>query len=110
MGITKQELQRVPGVILETAYLEALLDRAPDTASVAKLQQAKEYVHRMERAIDCLPDPFERVVLRMRYITDTGKPAKVKAVAFAIYGNDQDRGVRAILRIQRHALEHLELL
>ena len=70
-------------------------------------------MHAIENAIDSLPDPMEREILRLRYIDgDFCRHMPWKDVAFHLFGNNDDRHMLAVYRLHGRALmsiSHLTL-
>lgn len=63
----------------------------------------------IENAINCVPDPMERMVLRIRYTdSETAKPMPWRDVAIAIYKDDSDSKMLAIYRLHGRALKSLQ--
>ena len=64
---------------------------------------------RIEQAVDALPDPLEREVLRLRYLDgDTWRLPKWRDVAMKIYGSDERKYLDAVLKIHQTALLQME--
>lgn len=63
---------------------------------------------RIEQAVDALPDPLEREVLRLRYLDgDAWRLPKWRDVAMRIYGDDDEKDIQSCLRLHRAALQTL---
>ena len=63
---------------------------------------------RIEQAVDALPDPLEREVLRLRYLDgDAWRLPKWRDVAMKIYGDDDAKDLVAVHRLHEQALSHL---
>lgn len=64
---------------------------------------------RIEQAVDALPDPLEREVLRLRYLDgDAWRLPKWRDVAMKIYGSDERKYLDAVLKIHQTALLQME--
>lgn len=89
------------------------LDREPKIQAI--IDRCEAGMQAMEEAVDALPDPLERTVLRCRYFDGSIDPegvhiwqkAKWREVALRIYGSDEDRYLKAVDRIRSAALRHL---
>lgn len=84
------------------------------TRQIAPIVQAnRRELAEAAEAVQALPDPLEREVLRLRYLEtlETGKPSCRAAtwpeVGAAIFGSRERRHLEAILRVHRRALQHL---
>ena len=65
----------------------------------------------IENLINAVPDPMERMVLRIRYTgSETAKPMPWRDVAMAIYKDDSDSKMLAIYRLHGRALKNLQEL
>ena len=74
----------------------------------AEIAAKREELRDIENAINNLPDPMERLVLRIRYTgSDTAKPMPWRDVAMAIYKDDSDSKLLAIYRLHGKALKSL---
>lgn len=96
------------------AAIARRLDREPKIQAV--IDRCEAEMQAMEDAVDALPDPLERTVLRCRYFDgsidpETGihvwKEAKWREVSLILYGSDEDRYLKAVDRIRSDALRHL---
>lgn len=75
-----------------------------------KIDEARRKMAAIEDAIDALDDPLERSVLRLRYIDPDGcRPNKWAVVAFGIYGDDDEKDIKAAQRIGDSALNNINL-
>lgn len=72
------------------------------------LESNRREMLEIENAVNALPDPLEREVLRLRYIDDDHNRYRRWAdVAFALYGDDDDKYIRAATRLHEFALQDL---
>ena len=90
------------------------LDREPKIQAI--IDRCEAEMQAMEEAVDALPDPLERTVLRCRYFDGCVDPEtgchtwtreKWRTVALSMYGSDEARYIRTVERIHRLALGHL---
>lgn len=69
----------------------------------------RDELRKIEYLINSIPDPMERMVLRIRYTdSETAKPMPWRAVAMAIYKDDSDSKMLAIYRLHGKALKSLQ--
>ena len=69
----------------------------------------RDELREIECLINSIPDPMERMVLRIRYTdSETAKPMPWRAVAMAIYKDDSDSKMLAIYRLHSRALNSLQ--
>lgn len=101
--------QHTPGAADRLARsVEALLEYEQRTAP--RLAQIRAQLAAIEAAVDALPDPLEREVLRLRYLdAKNGRLVKWRKVAYAIYGDDDDSDMQAVFRLHDEALKHLSM-
>ena len=102
--MTQERLEKYIGLETEIACLEEV---AQDSAELKELKAERATIL---AAIAALPDPWERVVLRRRYLetdSDTGQIQMWTVVALKLYGNDEERHVKAAKRLHKSALRHL---
>lgn len=98
------ESKRTPGTgdRLERAvirYMEYSERIAP------QIEAAKAEMRQIEAAIDALPDPLEREVLRLRYIDgEFSRHMPWKDVALNLYGDNDERHILAAYRLHGRAL------
>lgn len=75
----------------------------------AEIETKRDELRYIEGLINNLPDPMERLVLRIRYTgSDTAKPMPWREVAMAIYKDDSDSKMLAIYRLHGKALKSLQ--
>ena len=69
----------------------------------------RDELRQIESLINSIPDPMERMVLRIRYTdSENAKPIPWRAVALAIYRDDSDSKMLAIYRLHGRALNSLQ--
>lgn len=74
-----------------------------------KIKAAREKMQAIEEAIAALRNPLERSVLRLRYIeSDDARLTKWNEVAVGIYGDDDEKDIRAVHRLHTSALNNIE--
>ena len=92
----RQERSIIRRMEYEERYMEEIL---------AKRNELRD----IECLINDVPDPMERMVLRIRYTdSETAKPTPWRAVAMAIYKDDSDSKMLAIYRLHGRALNSLQ--
>lgn len=92
----RQERSIIRRMEYEERYMEEIL---------AKRNELRD----IECLINDVPDPMERMVLRIRYTdSETAKPTPWRAVARAIYKDDSDSKMLAIYRLHGRALNSLQ--
>ena len=63
----------------------------------------------VEVAVNALPDPLERDVLRVRYMEGSSyRHLKWREVAIEIFHNDEERHIKALQRVHDAAIEKIE--
>lgn len=81
---------------------------AYEELKLPKIEANQAELDKIDRAIDDLPDPMERELLRMRYTdSDTYRHRKWRDIAIMIYGDDEDRFLLAVSRMHNRALQHI---
>ncbi len=87
-------------VIRRMQYQEKIADRIEENQCEMDL---------IERAIDCLGDPLERMVLSLRYIDceDGYEHRKWNEIAMIIYNGDDENRLRTVHRIHSRALQNI---
>ena len=76
-----------------------------------KIKEAREKMNYIEDAISAVSNPLERTVLRLRYLeADDANLTKWKDVAVGIYGDDDEKDLRAVHRLHASALNHIEFM
>ena len=74
------------------------------------IRDKRRKMRAIEDAIDALADPLEREVLRLRYLDGDGsRLVKWRVVAVGIYGDDDEKDIRAAQRLHGDALENINL-
>lgn len=74
-----------------------------------KIKAARAKMQAIEDAIAALRDPLERSVLRLRYLeSDDARPTKWHKVAAGIFGDDDEKDIRAVHRLHTSALNNIE--
>ena len=77
----------------------------------AEIHAKRNELREIECLINSIPDPMERMVLRIRYTdSETAKPMPWRAVAMAIYRDDSDAKMLATYRLHSRALNSLQAL
>ena len=75
----------------------------------AEIDAKRAELRYIERSINAVTDPMERMVLRIRYTeSENAKPMPWRAVAMAIYKDDSDSKMLAIYRLHGRALNSLQ--
>lgn len=102
--------------LLKASRMERAADRKMDQEKKirAKIARLVEEMDEIEDAVDNLPDPMQKEVLRLRYLDcdesedyESCKHMKWGDVAKKIYGSDDEKYKMAIWRIHGHALQEL---
>lgn len=76
--------------------------------NLPRIQEAKAKMQRIEDAVYALRDPLERTVLRLRYLDcDCSRLTRWHEVAAAIYGDNNEKDIRAVYRLHNRALDNL---
>lgn len=76
--------------------------------ALPKIKRAQKEMADIERAIDDMPDPLEREVLRLRYIDgDCARHMPWKDVAENLFGDNDDRHMLAVYRLHNKALNSI---
>ena len=77
----------------------------------AEIEAKRSELHDIENLINAVPDPMERMVLRIRYTdSETAKPMPWRDVAMVIYKDDSDAKMLAIYRLHGRALRNIQEL
>ena len=75
----------------------------------SEIAAKRNELREVEGLINSIPDPMERMVLRIRYTdSENAKPLPWRAVATAIYRDDSDSKMLAIYRLHGRALNSLQ--
>lgn len=75
----------------------------------AEMHAKRNELRDIECMINLIPDPMERMVLRIRYTnSENAKPMPWRAVAMTIYKDDSDSKMLAIYRLHGRALKSLQ--
>ena len=70
-----------------------------------QIDAGKEKLHCIEDIVNCIDDGLEREVLRLRYIDGAAwKPVPWKDVAIKLFGDDDERHMKAVQRLHKKAL------
>lgn len=73
-----------------------------------EIEEKLDAMQRIENAIDCITDPMEREVLRLRYIDGSYcRLTPWRDVAIKIYGDDEETQVKAVWRLHGRALQSI---
>lgn len=76
-----------------------------------QIEAAQEEMAAIEAAIDSMPDPMEREVLRLRYIDGEGyRLTPWKDVAVRVFGDADERHLLATYRLHGRALVNISLM
>lgn len=95
----------VSGDRLERAILRRM---AFEERALPKIERAKEEMALIEDAIDDVPDPLEREVLRLRYIDgECSRHMPWKDVAENLFGDNDDKHMLAVYRLHNKALNSI---
>lgn len=79
-----------------------------EESTAQRLADNRTAMQCIESAIDALENPLEREVLRLRYLDGNyNRLSKWPEVAFALYGDNEEKDVKAALRLHNRALTHL---
>jgi hypothetical protein len=77
----------------------------------AEIEAKRNELRDIENLINAVPDPMERMVLRIRYTdSETAKPMPWRDVAMVIYKDDSDSKMLAIYRLHGKALRNIQAL
>lgn len=77
--------------------------------NMPRLQDAREKMQRIEDAVYALRDPLERTVLRLRYLDcNCSRLTRWHEVAAAIYGDNDEKDIRAVYRLHNRALDNID--
>lgn len=81
-----------------------------EEANGPKIRAGRRTMRAIEDAIDDLHDPLERTVLRLRYLdSDNARLVKWGPVAARLFGDDDERYIKAVHRLHNGALEKIYL-
>ena len=76
-----------------------------------EMEAKRNEMRYIEDSINAVPDPMERMVLRIRYTeSETAKPTPWRDVAIAIYKDDNDSKLLATYRLLDKAVKSLQQL
>lgn len=76
---------------------------------VAKIKSYEIEMDYIEDSIDSMEDPMQREVLRLRYLDgEYCKPMPWQQVSEYIYGDSDEKDLRAVYRLHKRALQALE--
>lgn len=101
------ESQHMPGNgdRLERAILRRM---EFEKRAMPKIERNRKEMARIEDAIDEMPDPLEREVLRLRYIDgDCSRHMPWKDVSEKLFGDDEDKHMLAVYRLHNKALNNI---
>ena len=74
-----------------------------------KVEAAKLEMQEINEAINRIPDPLEREVLRLRYMDgENCRRLKWREISIKVFGDDEERHLMAIYRIHGKALEDIQ--
>lgn len=122
VGTKKQKpqdtLAQYAGLKMEVDILREELERAiadEDTRRVERLrfriEEGERSMDEIEEAINRIPDPKQRVVLRRRYIyADFYRQPTWPEVAAKIYGDNDEKDMQNIYRLHGRALQSFEAI
>lgn len=72
------------------------------------LESNRREMLEIEQAVNALPDPLEREVLRLRYMdSDNIRNIPWSHIALELYGDDDQKYLDAIFRLHKSALNHV---
>lgn len=72
------------------------------------LESNRREMLEIEQAVNALPDPLEREVLRLRYLDgDYCRPLRWSEIAVCLYGEDDEKIIRSVFRLHTDALRHI---
>lgn len=72
------------------------------------LESNRREMLEIERAVNALPDPLEREVLRLRYMdSDNIRNRPWSHIALELYGDDDQKYLDALFRLHKSALNHV---
>lgn len=72
------------------------------------LESNRREMLEIERAVNALPDPLEREVLRLRYMdSDNIRNRPWSHIALELYGYDDQKYLDALFRLHKSALNHV---
>ena len=75
-----------------------------------RIREKRRRMEAIEDAVEALDDPLERAVLRMRYLdSDNSRLVRWNEVAAEIFGDDDEKYIRAVHRIHGGALNNIDL-
>ena len=99
--------QHTPGAADRLARsVEALLEYEQRTAP--RLARIRAQLAAIEAAVDALPDPLEREVLRLRYLdAEFCRLTRWGPIAVRMYGDDEEKHLKAVQRLHLSAIEHV---
>ena len=94
------------------ANAKAIEHRLEYEESIAPIiAQSRAEVERIERAVAALENPMEREIIRLRYLDPQFcRLPRWNDISIRIYGDDEEKYIRACARIHRLALQNLESL
>lgn len=72
------------------------------------LESNRREMLKIEQAVNALPDPLEREVLRLRYLDgDYCRPLRWPEIAIYLYGEENEKSIRSVFRLHTDALRHI---
>lgn len=76
-----------------------------------EIEAKRSELRDIENLINAVPDPMERMVLRIRYTdSEIAKPMSWRDVAMVIYKDDSEAKMLAIYRLHGRALKNIQEL
>ena len=76
-----------------------------------RIQENKQFMDRLERAVQKIPDPLERCILEMRHLdSNTCRLTGWNAVTMRLYHKDDARTTSAVFRLHDRALRSLSAI
>lgn len=106
----ESQYQQGTGDQRERGIIKYMMDKEDAEAKIAANLKEKAAI---EAAIEALPNPQERTVMRCYYLDrdkETGLEQKWAAVAKKLYGKDEERHIKAAQRLCKSALKHLAMV
>lgn len=124
-ALVKDQLAQYAGIKIETRNILEYIERLKhedvrkgtshaeeDMRQIApRIQANKQFMDRLEQAVQKIPDPLERSILEMRYLNvSTCRLTGWNAVAVRLYHRDDARTTRAVFRLHDRALRSLSAI
>ena len=82
---------------------------AYESTYLPTVEHNKTIMAEIERTVRLLPDYLEQEVLRLRYLDSTScRQTRWPEIALALYGDDDEKYLHAVMRIHKKAIHHIE--